>query len=259
MFHKKKEYEKELEKRKEEELEKKNEEDDKIYEEEQKQLEDNNKKMEEMKLLGKKVKRSKIQNFKNLSQCISSTKEENPEISKNLWGGERPLELDELTMNINTDDTYERMKKTVWNNKKKTFETHMVDKFGNKIKNESGISTKKNENFHPYKEWKKKSRLTIQNAGEIENKNYVRNVKERIMERRENKNKGNQSTLKSFEQILKGKKKQFKENQKKNKQFSKKKYKEIMMKQKVHLNSKSQTFIKGRKGNGSKFKNKRRK
>ena len=135
----------------------------------------------------------------------------------------------------------------------------MVDKFGNKIKNESGISTKKNENFHPYKEWKKKSRLTIQNAGEIENKNYVRNVKERIMERRENKNKGNQSTLKSFEQILKGKKKQFKENQKKNKQFSKKKYKEIMMKQKVHLNSKSQTFIKGRKGNGSKFKNKRRK
>ena len=259
MFHKKKEYEKELEKRKEEELEKKNEEDDKIYEEEQKQLEDNNKKMEEMKLLGKKVKRSKIQNFKNLSQCISSTKEENPEISKNLWGGERPLELDELTMNINTDDTYERMKKTVWNNKKKTFETHMVDKFGNKIKNESGISTKKNENFHPYKEWKKKSRLTIQNAGEMENKNYVRNVKERIMERRENKNKGNQSTLKSFEQILKGKKKQFKENQKKNKQFSKKKYKEIMMKQKVHLNSKSQTFIKGRKGNGSKFKNKRRK
>ena len=84
MFHKKKEYEKELEKRKEKELEKKNEEDDKIYEEEQKQLEDNNKKMEEMKLLGKKVKRSKIQNFKNLSQCISSTKEENPEISKNL-------------------------------------------------------------------------------------------------------------------------------------------------------------------------------
>ena len=74
-----------------------------------------------MKLLGKKVKRSKIQNFKNLSQCIFSTKEENPEISKNLWGGETPLELDELTMNINTDDTYERMKKTVWNNKKKDF------------------------------------------------------------------------------------------------------------------------------------------
>ena len=44
----------------------------------------------------------------------------------------------------------------------------------------------------------------------------MKNVKERIMERRENKNKGNQSTLKSFEQILKGKKKQFKENQKKN-------------------------------------------
>ena len=258
IFHKKKEYEKELEKKREEELEKKNIEDDKIYEEEQKQLEENNKKMEQMKLLGKKIKRSKIQNFKNLSQCISGTKEENRENSLKLWGGERPLELEELTMNINTDDTYEKVKKTVWNNKKKTFETHMLDKLGNKIKNESGLNIKKNENFHPYKEWKKKSKLSIQNAGEIENKNFVKNVKERIMERRENKNKGNLSTLKSFEQILKGKKKQFKENQKKNKQFSKKKYKENMLKTRVHLNSKSQTFIKGR-GNGSKHKNKRRK
>ena len=258
IFHKKKEYEKELEKKREEELEKKNIEDDKIYEEEQKQLEENNKKMEQMKLLGKKIKRSKIQNFKNLSQCISGTKEENRENSLKLWGGERPLELEELTMNINTDDTYEKVKKTVWNNKKKTFETHMLDKLGNKIKNESGLNIKKNENFHPYKEWKKKSKLSIQNAGEIENKNFVKNVKERIIERRENKNKGNLSTLKSFEQILKGKKKQFKENQKKNKQFSKKKYKENMLKTRVHLNSKSQTFIKGR-GNGSKHKNKRRK
>jgi ATP-dependent RNA helicase DDX54/DBP10 len=56
IFHKKKEYEKELEKKREEELEKKNIEDDKIYEEEQKQLEENNKKMEQMKLLGKKNK-----------------------------------------------------------------------------------------------------------------------------------------------------------------------------------------------------------
>ena len=255
IFHKKKEYEKELEKKREEELEKKNIEDDKIYEEEQKQLEENNKKMEQMKLLGKKIKRSKIQNFKNLSQCISGTKEENRENSLKLWGGERPLELEELTMNINTDDTYEKVKKTVWNNKKKTFETHMLDKLGNRIKNESGLNIKKNENFHPYKEWKKKSKLSIQNAGEIENKNFVKNVKERIIERRENKNKRNLSTLKSFEQILKGKKKQFKENQKKNKQFSKKKYKENMLKTRVHLNSKSQTFIKGR-GNGSKHKNK---
>ena len=259
MFHKKKEYEKELEKKKEENLEKKNIEDDKIYEEEQKQFDENNKQIEEMKLLGKKIKRSKIQNFKNLSQCISSTKEENREKAINLWGGERPLELEELTMNINTDDTYEKIKKTVWNNKKKTFETHMMDKFGNKIKNESGVNTKKNENFHPYKEWKKKSKLTIQNAGEIENKNYVRNAKERFMERKGINNKGNASTLKSFEQILKGKKKQFKENQKKNKQFSKKKYKENLIRQQVHLNSKSQTFIKGRKGNGSKFKNRRKK
>ena len=259
IFHKKKEYEKELEKKKEEELVKKNIEDDKIYLEEQEKLEENNKNIEQMKLLGKKIKRSKIQNFKNLSQCISSTKEENRENLINLWGGEKPIELDELTMNINTDDTYEKIKKTVWNNKKKTFETHMIDKLGNRIKNESGKSVKKNENFHPYKDWKKKSKLTIQNAGEIENKNFVKNVKERIMERRESKNKGNMSTLKSFEQILKNKKKQFKENQKKNKQFSKKKYKENLIRQQVHLNSKSQTFIKGRKGNGSKHKHKRRK
>ena len=210
-----------------------------------------------MKILGKKLKRSKMRDFKNLSQCISSTKEENPQNLINLWGGEKPLELEELTMNINTDDTYEKVKRTVWNNKKKTFEKQITDKFGNKIKNESGMTVKKNENFHPYKEWRKKSKMSIQSVGEIENKNFIKNVKERIMERRENKNKGNTTTLKSFEQILKGKKKQFKENQKKNKQFSKKKYKENMLRQKVHLNSKSQTFIKGRGGHGSK--NKKRK
>ena len=259
IFHKKKEYEKELEKRREEELEKKNIEDDKIFEEEQKNLEENNKKIEQMKLLGKKIKRSKIQNFKNMEQCISSTKEENKEKEMKLWGGEKPIELEELTMNINTDDTYEKVKKTVWNTKKKTFETHMLDKFGNKIKNESGLNIKKNENYHPYKEWKKKSKLSIQNVGEIENKNFVKKVREKILERKDNQNKGNLSTLKSFEQILKGKKKQFKENQKKNKQFSKKKYKENILKQRVHLNSKSQTFIKGRNGNGSRHKNKRRK
>ena len=259
IFHKKKEYEKELEKRREEELEKKNIEDDKIFEEEQKNLEENNKKIEQMKLLGKKIKRSKIQNFKNMEQCISSTKEENKEKEMKLWGGEKPIELEELTMNINTDDTYEKVKKTVWNTKKKTFETHMLDKFGNKIKNESGLNIKKNENYHPYKVWKKKSKLSIQNVGEIENKNFVKKVREKILERKDNQNKGNLSTLKSFEQILKGKKKQFKENQKKNKQFSKKKYKENILKQRVHLNSKSQTFIKGRNGNGSRHKNKRRK
>ena len=254
-FHKKKEYEKELEKKKEEQEEQKHIEDDKIYEEEQKEIEENNKKIEELKLLGKKVKRSKIRNFKNLSQYISNQKEENNEISKNLWGGEKPIELEELTMNINTDDTYERVKKTVWNSKKKTFQTQMVDGFGNKIKNESGQMIKKSDKYHPYKEWKKKSKLSIQSVGEIENQTHIRNVKERILERKENKK--SKSTLKSFEEILKGKKKQFKENQKKNKQFSKKKYKENMIKQKVHLNSKTQTFIKTKRmGKGSKHKSK---
>jgi len=254
-FHKKKEYEKELEKKKEEQEEQKHIEDDKIYEEEQKEIEENNKKIEELKLLGKKVKRSKIRNFKNLSQYISNQKEENNEISKNLWGGEKPIELEELTMNINTDDTYERVKKTVWNSKKKTFQTQMVDGFGNKIKNESGQMIKKSDKYHPYKEWKKRSKLSIQSVGEIENQTHIRNVKERILERKESKK--SKSTLKSFEEILKGKKKQFKENQKKNKQFSKKKYKENMIKQKAHLNSKTQTFIKTKRmGKESKHKSK---
>ena len=246
IFHKKKEYEKELEKKKEEQEEQKHIEDDKIFEKEQQELEENNKQIEELKLLGKKVKRSKLRNFKNLSQYISNTKEENKELSKNLWGGEKPIELEELTMNINTDDTYERIKKTVWNNKKKTFKTQIVDGLGNKIRNESGQKIKKNDKFHPYKEWKRKSKLSIQNVGEIENQTNIRNVKERILEKKENKN--NKSTLKSFEQILKGKKKEFKENQKKKKQFSKKKYKENLIKQRVHLNSKSQTFIRSRRG-----------
>ena len=252
-YHKKKEYEKELEKKKEEQVIQKHIEEDKDYEEEQKEIEENNKKIEELKLLGKKVKRSKLRNFRNLSQYISNQKEENNEISKNLWGGEKPLEIEELTMNINTDDTYERAKKTVWNSKKKTFQTQMIDGFGNKIKNESGQMIKKSDKFHPYKDWKRRSKLTIQNVGEIENQNHIRNVKERIIERKEKKN--NKSTLKSFEEILKGKKKQFKENQKKNKQFSKKKYKENMIKQRVHLNSKSQSFIKIKR-KGKEIKNK---
>ena len=116
---------------------------------------------------------------KNIAQNTDSDKNNiKNEINDNEIKEEKPIELDELTMNINTDDTYEKIKKTVWNNKKKTFETHMVDKLGNRIKNESGKSVKKNENFHPYKDWKKKSKLTIQNAGEIENKRMF------IMERK---------------------------------------------------------------------------
>ena len=255
VFHKKKEYEKELEKKKEEQVEQKHIEEDKIFEEEQKEIEENNKKIEELKILGKKVKRSKLRNFKNMSQYISNEKEQNSEMSKHLWGGEKPIELEELTMNINTDDTYERIKKTVWNNKKKTFQTQMIDGLGNRVKNESGQMIKKSDKFHPYKDWKRKSKLTIQNVGEIENQAHIRNVKERILERKENKK--SKSTLKSFEEILKGKKKEFKENQKKKKQFSKKKYKENLIKQRVHLNSKSQTFIKTRRsGKGSKHKSK---
>ena len=55
----------------------------------------------ETKFLGKKIKRSQIKNFKNPTQYISDTKDTTN--SKSLWGGEKPLELNEVTLNINTD------------------------------------------------------------------------------------------------------------------------------------------------------------
>ena len=254
IFHKKKEYEKELETLKDKDKEIKQIEDDKIFDEEQKIITENSNKIKELKLLGKKVKRSKIRNFKNENQYISDQKDENS--NKNLWGGEKPLELEELTMNINADDTYERVKKTVWNNKKKTFKTEIYDSLGNKIKNESGQIMKKSDKYHPYKEWKKKTKLAIQKIGEVENENNIKGVREKIMEKKEGKS--NKSTLKSFEEILKGKKKMFKENQKKKKLFSKKKFKENQIREKQHLNSKTQTFIKNRSTSKGKSKGKSR-
>ena len=212
---------------------------DAINEFKNKIVEDNNTLIKESKYLGKKIKRSKMLSFKNQDQYISS--EKNDKI--NLWGNEKPLNLEELTLNINCDDTMEKKQKEVWNKKKGTFEKVKYDSFGNIIKNGSNSQQKKD--FHPFKKWKKKNKIVFQKIGEIENENKIRKNKELIQEKKEEKQI--KSETKTLEQLLKTKKQQFKEKQKKYKKFSKKKYKENLIKQRVNLNSKSQTFIKKRK------------
>ena len=71
-------------------------------------------------LLKNKRKRSKIRNFKEnphyvLEKSVPST---------NLWGSERPLNLEELTVNIIPDDQSSKKQKFVWDTKKKTL--HML-------------------------------------------------------------------------------------------------------------------------------------
>ncbi|MCQ2817366.1 MAG: DEAD/DEAH box helicase, partial [archaeon] len=241
-YKKKKDLEKEREKKKKEDIEIKKED---LNEE------------EDIKMLGKKIKRSKMKNFKNSSQYISDVKDEKNQ--KSLWGKEKPIELDELTLNINTDDTMNARKKTVWNEKKKKFVTAKVDQSGNII-NESGKTVKKNENYHPYKNWKRKSKMAIQTVGEIEKNSTINTAKELFRERKQAKNNKGKNEVKQFQQILKEKKKKFKEFQKKNKMFSKKALRESQMKNRQHLNARSQTFIKTKISSKSKgkFRNKRR-
>ena len=146
-------------------------------------------------------------------------------------------------------------KKTVWNDKKKNFVTTVVDGSG-RIKNESGKIVKKNDKYHPYRDWKKTSKMSIQNAGEIEKESTVRDAKERFIERKAMKNQ--KSDLKNFQQVLKEKKKKFKEAQRKNKKFSKAKLRASELSQRVNLNSRAQTFIK-RKINKKSFGKRKRK
>ncbi len=132
--------------------------------------------------------------------------------------------------------------------KKKTFVKEKIDNLGNKIvRNDLGKNVKKNENFHPYKNWKKKFKTSLQNVGEIEIKNNINSAKERLKQKKFNNNNiknNNKNEIKNLQQIIKEKKKKFKNEQKKNKLFSKKKFKENLLKNAVHLNSKKQTFFK---------------
>lgn len=199
------------------------------------------------KLLGKKVKRSQLKNFKNNNQFISETKVTN---SKSLWGDEKPLSLDELTLNILPDDNNLRsQKKTVWDPKKKNFVRGNVDKSGKLIKtNEAGVKIKsKDKNPRAYQTWKKKNKLRVQNVGEMENDKIINNADNSFKERKMNKrmnagsNKG-KNELKSFDQLLKQKKDNFKKHSRQN--FSKKDAKLRQINEKSHLNRKSFVMVK---------------
>jgi ATP-dependent RNA helicase DDX54/DBP10 len=199
-------------------------------------------------LLGKKVKRSKLKNFKKNNQFISETKQTN---SKSLWGDEKPLSLDELTLNFVPDDgNTNSTKKTVWDPKKKNFVRGKVDKSGKLIKtNEAGVKIKSNDkNPKAYQTWKKKNKLRVQNVGEMENEKIINNADNMFRERKMNKRmktsgpKKGKNELKSFDQIFKDKKDKFKKQSRKN--FSKKDAKVRQINEKSHLNRKSFAMVK---------------
>lgn len=201
-------------------------------------------------LLGKKVKRSKLRNFRNNPSFVSNDKAETSKI-KNLWGGEKPIGLEELTLNIAPDCENSMKKKTVWDNKKRNFVTAKVDKKGMVI-NESGKRVKKGDkNPQLFKTWKKKNKMKIQRVGEMESEKVVENAKNIFTQRKVNKNNKNinekdkpKDEVKSFGQVMKSKEEEFKKHSRKG--FSKKSFKEKEIKEKAHLNRRSQVMIRKR-------------
>lgn len=204
----------------------------------------------ELKLLGRKIKRSQIRNFKNNPHYISE--KDQVQNKKSLWGNEKPITLDELTLNLlpDNDDGSNIKKKLVWDNKKKNFIKAKVDKKGNIIKkNEAGVKIKKDNKIQSqFTKWKKKNRANIQKIGEIENETYVMNAQSRFKDRKINKFKKDERNnkkigeAKSVQQILKEKKEKFKFDQRKN--YSKRDFKSRQIKEKSHLNRKSFALVK---------------
>lgn len=203
--------------------------------------------------LGKKLKRSQIRNFRNNPNYISEKKENNT----SLWGDEKPITLDELTLNIAPDDdSLANKKRLVWDPKKKNFVNSNVDKTGKIIKNnEAGVRVKsKDKNPHSYQKWKKKNRLRVQNVGEMENDKITGTADTMFKERKLNKSmkgsktgdsKKGKNEVKNFDQLLKAKKEKFKKQFGKN--FSKKAAKERQIRERSNLNRKSQVFIRRRR------------
>lgn len=212
----------------------------------------------DLKLLGRKVKRSQIRNFRDNPHFIAEIKETQHiknQPKKNLWGDEKPITLDELTLNLlpDNDDGSNTRKKTVWDNKKKNFVRANVDKKGKIIvkKNESGVRIKKDDKSpSQFKKWKKKNKANIQKVGEIENELHVQNAQTRFKDRKMNKmNKSgnpNKKTgeAKTAQQILKGKKEKFKFDQRRT--YSKKDFKSRQINEKSHQNRKSFALVKRR-------------
>jgi ATP-dependent RNA helicase DDX54/DBP10 len=211
--------------------------------------------------LGKKIKRSQIKDFKNNSQYIKDSKSED-----NLWGDEKPITLDELTLNFVPDDDHlSNKKKLVWDPKKKNFVKSKVDREGKIIRtNEAGVKVKsKDKNPHAYKNWQKKNKLRVQKTGEMENERIATSAGDMFRERKISKgmrqkaknqaqgqpkpNGGKfvKSELKTFDQLLKSKKDKFKKSS--NKNFSKRDAKMRQISQTAHQNRRSMALVKRRR------------
>jgi ATP-dependent RNA helicase DDX54/DBP10 len=203
--------------------------------------------------LGKKQKRSQIKNFKNNPHYVSDKQEKD----KSLWGDEKPISLDELTLNIVPDDENKlhKQKKLVWDPRKKNFVKGNVDRQGKLVRqNEAGKAIKKGDKDPKlFQRWKKKNQMkSIPKVGELENDKLVNQAsnafKERKFAKRTGK-KGPESEVKSFDQILKVKKDEFKKNNRKS--FSKRDAKERFIKGSAHLNRRSQAMVKKRGTRGT--------
>lgn len=195
--------------------------------------------------LGKKIKRSQVRNFKNNPHFVSERSEGN---NKSLWGDEKPISLDELTLNLMPDADDGNKKKMVWDNKKKNFINAKVDKKGRIIKkNEAGVKIKKDDkNPSQFKRWKKKNKATIPRVGEMENELHVANAQTRFKDLKMSRNTKpgatNTGESKTIQQILKDKKDKFKFDQRKT--YSKKDFKNKQIADKSHLNRKSFALVK---------------
>jgi ATP-dependent RNA helicase DDX54/DBP10 len=194
--------------------------------------------------LGKKIKRSQVRNFRNNPNFISDNKESISN-KKSLWGDEKPITLDEITLNLLPDnDEGVNKKKIVWDNKKKNFVKGTGDRKGNLIKkNESGKRINKDDKTPSvFKKWKKKNKASIQRVGETENEMAVTNAKSRFKDGKMNRlNKSSiqkkKGEAKTMQEILKGKKDKFKFDQRKN--YSKRDFKSRQISDKSHQNRKS--------------------
>lgn len=209
----------------------------------------------ERQFLGKKIKRSQIRNFRNNPHFISDNKTDPASKQKNLWGDEKPISLDELTLNLlpDNDDGSGTRKKMVWDNKKKNFINAKVDNKGKIVikKNEAGARIKKDDKRpSQFKKWKKKNKTNIQKIGELESENAVTSAQKRFKDGKMNRlNRGSKQNkegqAKSLQQILKAKKEKFKFDQRKN--YSKRDFKSRQISDKSHLNRKSFALVKRRK------------
>lgn len=178
-----------------------------------------------------------------------------------LWHKDEKFDLNDLSLNLMADDDNLMKKKRhlKWDQTKKRYVEHEVG-FGGKavrVKNEAGkVIDEKKKKPDLYKSWVKRSHLSIQKAGEIEDKNATSRVKSSARDRRELKSKMKsdpraKQELKQTEQIAKMKKRKQKEaDRRKGKRGGKPAH--VLQKQNAKIRSrmtpmKSKTILVGKK------------